>query len=85
MATDLGQHVNLVLCQRQIPAQGLSFEYGQTDNYDAMWQVLQQKQKNINEITQVESCEISRVQLEQKAGICLNMELYRHPLLPKIK
>ena len=45
MATDLGQHVNLVLCQRQIPAQGLSFEYGQTDNYDAMWQVLQQRYK----------------------------------------
>ena len=28
MATDLGQHMNLVLCQRQLSAQSLSFEYG---------------------------------------------------------
>lgn len=48
MATDLWQHMNLVLCQRQLSAQSLSFEYGQTDNYNAMWQVLQQKQKTIS-------------------------------------
>lgn len=72
----------------------------QTENYNPMWQVPQQKEKRLAfpgdqeqkyEMTQVGSCELSRVPQEGKAGTCLkdtdvlNTERYSCPLWPQMK